>query len=279
MKPSNQSRHFAGPIKKIRIALSPENTIQKYTQKVHLGLEYRPQYALGLLKACILAKRLNLRKIYAFEFGCAGGSGIQDLLYLGNKLHRLTGMDICVRGIDLGSGLCKPESFRDLPYMWGEGFYKCDIAKLESLGLTKYISFGDVATVLPSLLSDPLLGNDARIGFMAFDMDYYSSTKKALDIIRITDKLKFLPRTPFYFDDTLLTCPDTGELRAVYDYNDASHNSKIYSNELEPEFLSLRWPNWIYLAKKLMTLHVFDHPEYSLPAHSSEIDADTQLPL
>ena len=279
MKPSNQSKRFASPIKKLKIKYFPENDIYTYTKKVHFGLEYRPHYALGLIKACTLAKQLKLRKIYALELGCAGGSGIQDLLYLSRKLYRLTGVEIIVKGIDLGSGLCKPESFRDLPYMWDEGFYKCDFAKLEALGLDKYISFGDVSPALSELLDEPSLGEEARIGFLAFDMDYYSSTKKALDIISLSQKMKFLPRTPVYFDDTLMTSRDTGELRAVYDFNEQSDSFKIYPNELEPEFLSLKWRNWIYLAKKLMTLHIFDHPEYSFPEFYAKSGSGIHLPL
>ena len=175
MKPSNQSKSFVSPIKKLKILLYPENNIVNYTNKVQLGLEFRPHYALGLLKACTLAKKLGLSKIYALEFGCAGGSGIQDLVYLSSKLYRLIGVQVCVRGVDLGSGLCKPESFRDLPYMWDEGFYKCDLTKLKQFGLDSYISFGDVTSVLPRLLDELPFGEDARIGFMAFDMDYYSS--------------------------------------------------------------------------------------------------------
>lgn len=279
MNPSNQSKLFTSLIKQLKISILPENNIHSYTKKVHLGLEYRPHYALGLIKACTLAKRIQVKKIYALEFGCAGGSGIQDLLYLSSKLHRLTGVQISVKGIDLGSGLCKPESFRDLPYMWDEGFYQCDMAKLEALRLDKFITFGNVTSVLPKLLDEPSLGREAKIGFMAFDMDYYSSTKNALDVISFSDKMKFLPRTPVYFDDTLMTCRDTGELRAVYDFNECSDNAKIYPNELEPEFLSLKWRNWIYLAKKLMTLHFFDHPEYTLPEYYEKSDFNLQLPL
>jgi len=179
----------------------------------------------------------------------------------------------------LGEGLCKPESFRDLPYMWDEGFYRCDFGKLKSLGLDEYIVFGDVADVLPTLLSDISLDLHARIGFMAFDMDYYSSTKKALDIIGAVDHSRFLPRTPVYFDDTLMTCQDTGELRAVYEFNQISDFFKIYPNELEPEFLSLKWHNWLYLAKKIMTLHFFDHEEYSRPEYYNKKGDDVQLEL
>lgn len=279
MRASKQSKSFASIYKQIKIALYREADLSSYTKKVQLGLEYRPHYALGLLKACNLAKKLNIDCIYALEFGCAGGSGIQDLLYLSKKIQALTGVKILVKGMDLGEGLCKPESFRDLPYMWDEGFYKCDYRKLKSMGLYEYIMFGDVSDTLPELLRDSALGVHARIGFMSFDMDYYSSTKKVLDIISSTNHTKFLPRTPVYFDDTLMTCQDTGELRAIHEFNQISDAFKIHPNELEPEFLSLKWRNWLYLAKKIMTLHFFNNEEYVSPEYYEKAQGNSQLPL
>jgi hypothetical protein len=70
------------------------------------------------------------------------------------------------------------------------------------------------------------------IGFIAFDMDYYSSTATALEILRTTQAERFLPRTLCYFDD--IVGPDeachsefSGELLAITEFNSAAKDKKI----------------------------------------------------
>ena len=69
--------------------------------------------------------------------------------------------------------------FRDLPHVWGKGFYRMDVAALQARLTSAKLFLGDVAeTVLK------FLGSDAKfpLGFVAFDLDYYSSTAQALTI-------------------------------------------------------------------------------------------------
>ena len=48
---------------------------ENYYKLIKKGCVARPQYALGIFEASILAKRLGYKKISIIEFGCAGGNG------------------------------------------------------------------------------------------------------------------------------------------------------------------------------------------------------------
>src|SRR4030095_1682615 len=70
------------------------------------------------------------------------------------------------------------------------------------------------------------------IGFIAFDMDYYSSTVSALQMLRTADVDRFLPRTLCYLDD--IVGPDeachseySGELLAISEFNSVTKDRKI----------------------------------------------------
>jgi hypothetical protein len=68
--------------------------------------------------------------------------------------------------------------------------------------------------------------NPAPVGFVSFDMDYYSSTIAGMKLFDGPDAL-FLPRILCYFDDIVGTNRYVGELRAIEDFNLASENKKI----------------------------------------------------
>jgi hypothetical protein len=102
------------------------------------------------------------------------------------------------------------------------------------------------------------------IGFISFDMDYYSSTVSALRMLRTTEVERFLPRTLCYFDD--IVGPDeachrdfSGELLAVHEFNSATLDRKIAKihglahKRIAPCF----WADQMY------ALHIFSHPEYN----------------
>ena len=61
--------------------------------------------------------------------------------------------------------------------MWGEGFYQMDVGKRLRAKLKEArLILGDVEETIPSFL--PAIKHP--IGFVAFDLDYYSSTKKRI---------------------------------------------------------------------------------------------------
>ena len=70
------------------------------------------------------------------------------------------------------------------------------------------------------------------VGFMAFDLDYYSSTRDAFRLLAGASCEQLLPRTLCYFDD--IVGPDeachiefTGEMLAIEEFNSAAVDRKI----------------------------------------------------
>src|SRR5688500_14593869 len=92
----------------------------------------RPYYAFCMYNAAALAKALGLGRISAIEFGVAGGNGLVNLESHADELTRASGCEFEIYGFDLATGLPKPLDYRDMPYMWAEGFYKMDRTLLES---------------------------------------------------------------------------------------------------------------------------------------------------
>ena len=87
-----------------------------------------PAYAYGVWRAVDLARSLGLDGITVAEFGVAGGSGLVALENIADAMATHFGVDIEVLGFDTGTGNPAPADFRDLPYVWAEGFYRMAFA-------------------------------------------------------------------------------------------------------------------------------------------------------
>ncbi len=76
---------------------------------------------------------------------------------------------------------------------------------------------GEVGQTVPAFVEQ---SDFLPIGFAAFDLDLYSSTRDALTIFR-TPKRKMLRQTPIYFDDIDFISNHrwAGELLAIEDFN------------------------------------------------------------
>ena len=236
------------------------------------GKEYRPHYAYLVLKTFQEARSLGYDKFSILEFGCAGGSGIIDLEYLVNKINRFFNYDVQIYGFDGGEGLPPSSDYRDVLYLWQQGDYKMKKEKFLNLNF-KYsnIIIGDVKDTLKNFKSK---FSPSRIGLVIQDMDYYSSTKESLNWFLSLDDSQLFPRTRFYFDDTFLTGNNIGELLAIKEFNRNSDNIKVDKVELEAEFLSLKWKNWIYLGKKFYYLHKFNHVDYNSNSINKKLKLD-----
>lgn len=64
------------------------------------------------------------------------------------------------------------------------------------------------------------------IGFISFDLDYYSSTLAALQVVEGDDWTNFLPRINAYFDD-LRTIEWVGERQAITEWNARHEDRKV----------------------------------------------------
>lgn len=228
--------------------------------RTRYGAWARPQYAYGVFHAARQAKLLGLHGISAIEFGVAQGEGLVALQGIAREVAQSIGVRITVLGFDTGAGMPDAVDYRDLPYVWRKGFYKMDQAQLKQrLAPETQLVIGDVAETIPSLARVP-----DPIGFVAFDLDYYSSTTRALAAFDLPHRTR-LPRVYCYFDDILypeFAChnPWTGELCAIREFNEQRSNVKLCPLHL---LRSMRphpeaWNDQIYV------LHDFHHPLYSV---------------
>jgi len=221
--------------------------------------EIRPAYTWGVLHAAALGHALHHPRISVVEFGVAGGRGLLALEKIAALVERHIPIQIDVFGFDTGEGLPKPTDYRDHPNLYAAGGYKMDQAVLRDALSRAQLVLGDVATTLgPWLATKP-----APVGFVSWDLDYYSSTMAAFALLE-AEPASLLPRIVSYFDDIMgLTFGDhVGERAAIAVFNTAHQSRKISPVYGLRHFLpwpqsAALWPEMMYLA------HVFDHPLYN----------------
>jgi hypothetical protein len=113
-------------------------------------------------------------------------------------------------------------------------------------------------------VSEFLRAEHAPIGFISFDLDYYSSTSAAFQVFSAPDGT-ILPRVLCYFDDIIsdghqLHCDSVGELLAIREFNervDSGHTLAPFGIMDAKFVFSALWTQqlWIY--------HRFKHPDYN----------------
>src|ERR1035438_5588910 len=192
----------------IKALVRPEILIRAFLKRFPLGsFEFRmafdaferPWYAYGIYEAARLARRLQLNGITVIEFGVAGGNGLVAMENLAAEIRKALQVEINVVGFDSGEGLPTHGDYRDLPYVWKRGLYKMDVDTVRKRLPTARLVLGDVTRTVPEFLA---AGFFPPIGFIAFDLDYYTSTRSALQIFD-GDDAKYLPRVLTYFDDIM----------------------------------------------------------------------------
>jgi hypothetical protein len=219
-----------------------------------------PQYAYGVFQSAILATRLGIEAITVAELGVAGGNGLLELQRLCETIGMQTGTRLHAVGFDLGSGMPPPVDYRDMPYVWQQGFYGMDEARIRARLTSAELVLGDIAQTGPAFMA----ALTAPLGFLSFDLDYYSSTASAMRSLLEADGERYLPRVFCYFDDTVgpheeLHSKFTGELLAIEEFNAAHARRKIakihgFRHKVSP--LDGWWVEGMHV------LHLFDHPRY-----------------
>ncbi|MBB5936522.1 hypothetical protein [Streptomyces zagrosensis] len=237
------------------------------------GLVKRPHYAYGVRRATELAARLGHRGVTVVEFGVAGGNGLLALAEHARYYAAATGVAVRVVGFDGGHGMPPAKDPRDLPYLFGPGFYTMDEERLRSrLGAAELL-IGDLKVALPDYLrsrGDVL--REHPVGFVSLDLDYCSSTTTALNLFRGPRHEHLLPRVTCYLDDLPGTIEQIGEAAAIADFN-AAHPDWPIGRALGLRAFTPLDPPW---ADQIYVHHRFDHPDYA----SLEIGATgDQLPL
>jgi hypothetical protein len=210
-------------------------------------------------EAARLARALGLKRISAVEFGVAGGNGLVAMEDYATRIRNELGVEYQIYGFDLETGLPDPKDYRDLPYTWKKGFFKMDRAALEARLKVSQLIIGDVADTLKSFVPkfDP-----APVGFCAFDMDLYTSTKSALQLLE-SPCTRILPRTYLYFDDIIgdhneIHCEYVGELLSIKEFNFVNAMRKI----AKINGLSCKMGKLEVWHESVFVLHAFDHPAY-----------------
>ena len=234
----------------------------------------RPHYAYGVFCAAQQAKAFGIEEISVIEFGVAGGTGLLALQAIALEISRHFGIRISVLGFDTGAGMPSPSDYRDLPYVWGAGFYSMEPDKLRSrLDPSTQLILGDVKKTIVEL-GDRI----GTVGFIAFDLDYYSSTRAAFTVFD-SPCFRRLPRVYCYFDDikgSEFACHNEyiGEMCAIREFNVEHPAMKICPINM------LRWnrPHAEAWNEQMYVLHDFRHPLYCTNL-ADQFRAGTQLPL
>lgn len=216
----------------------------------------RPSYRWGTLCAAYLAKALGYPRISVIEFGVAGGGGLLKLEEIAAWVEQQTGVAIDVYGFDTGTGLTKPQDYRDLPQLWQEGDYRMDVERLRSRLTRARLVLGPVETTVPEFLAEA----PAPVGFIAFDLDLYSSTMHAFQLFEGSDEV-LLPRVVCYFDDIIgFSHGDfNGERLAIHEFN-AGHQLRKISAIYGLRYVLDMDKVW---TEMMFMFHAFDHARYN----------------
>jgi hypothetical protein len=229
--------------------------------KINFDVFDRPNYAWSIYMACKQAKKLNLKEISVIEFGVAKGHGLLQMEKLSSIIGAHFKIKIQVYGFDLGTGM--PESnknYKDLPYVWEKGYYKMDVKVLKSKLKKSKLILGDIKKTIKTFEKY----SSAPIGFISFDLDYYSSTNSAFEIFNL-DQKTFLPRVLCYFDDIrsdnfIFHTEYSGVLLSIKEFNKASKVNKITKLNLfeHSRYFKMAWNAHMY------AFHSFKHPKYNI---------------
>jgi hypothetical protein len=184
----------------------------------------RPQYLFGVFHAAEQARREGHDAVSVIEFGVAEGYGLLSMQSHAAAVERHTGVRVYVYGFDSGRGLPKGTGdYRDHPDVWKAGDYQIDEMGLrKKLEANTTLFIGDVSD---TVLKQPIV---APVGFIAFDLDLYSSTSSALRLLLRRD-VALLRRVALYFDDinAVHNHRFAGELLAIDEFNRASDRVKV----------------------------------------------------
>jgi hypothetical protein len=253
------SRWLAGDAAGNQQAPDPRDVNAMFEATLAQDPESRPHYVWATLRAARSARDLGHDAVSVAEFGVAGGNGLLALERAADAAARFVGIDVEVFGFDTGTGMPEPADERDLPYLIREGFFPMDEAALRSRLAHAHLVLGPVGETVDRWRA----ARHPPLGFAAFDLDYYSSTVDALQLLGSgSDHL--LPRVVCYFDDILgFAWSDfNGARAAISDFNRDHDRRKVgglhgLRFSLPPTEFSSSWPEKIFLT------HLFDHPRYS----------------
>ena len=192
---------------------------------------------------------LGLPRITCMEFGVAQGRGLLSLVDLAEFLSTYTEIEFEIFGFDTTTGLTEILDYRDHPEIWTAGQYAMSDADalIRQLPANATLVEGDVRDTVQCFVKERLTDR-APVGFISIDLDLYSSTKRALDILMGPPEA-YLPAVMMYFDDVdgqVTLNRWCGEELAIEEFNAQPSPRKIQRK--------------VTKTPKSFACHVLDHP-------------------
>jgi hypothetical protein len=229
-------------------------------QKINYDCIPRNPYAYCILAAADHAKSYGIDRITIMEFGVAAGGGLLNMCWIAERVTRETGVKFDIVGFDSGEGMPPPIDYRDHPekYFTGDFPVVDKAALLAALPSNAKIYYGPIEQTLKQAEAEIA----STIGFISIDVDYFWSTKQALEVLKWQPN-RYLPSVPMYFDDVYNLDHNVycGELLAIEDFNKNNELRKIavmnFLSKLRI-FKNAVWHGQLYYA------HIFDHEFRSL---------------
>jgi hypothetical protein len=224
--------------------------------KIEFDLVVRQQYAYPILRAADFAREWGYTKLSLVEFGVAHGAGLLNICEIARRVTAETGVAFDIYGFDTGTGMPEPIDYRDLPECYQAGDFPMDQQKLrESLPDNCRLIIGPIAETAPSFIES--LSEQAPIGFVSVDVDYYSSARDALSVF-LGPAEKYMPLVPVYFDDIgdETVNPWVGEALAIEEFNELTPMRKIAPYNMLRQRRICKNAKWI---DHMYALHVHDH--------------------
>lgn len=225
--------------------------------KIRYDLIPLQYYAFSVDKAAELARKYGSRGVSLLEFGVAGGRGLLNLCEISRRVHDQTKTEFRIYGFDGGSGMPPPRDYRDHPDLYAAGDFPMDRQRLiGALPSNAKLYLGDLQTSIETFFGeqDP----EFPIGFVSIDLDYYWSTKEAMNVFRAPSSA-YLPLSVVYFDDIADDEHNEwcGEKAAIREFNSEIETRKLEHSRFLRNKRMLKNAWWL---EQIFFLHVFDHP-------------------
>ena len=236
---------------------------KKFLNLVKKGITPRPHYGLSLLLAAKQAKDLEIKKIKVIELGSENFDGLIDIENYVADIKNFLEIDVEIFSFTLKNGLPKYKlNNYDRLYRWQPGDFKIKKRNYFNKLQSTKVYFGDIKKTIPKFLNDnKKTFTNSPLGLIFFDLDYYSSTKAGLNLLKLTSD-DYLPRTYVYFDDQSFSGFDEGERKAIYEFNKTS-KYKISNIEELAEQLSIFFDKWIFLGKRIKVINYFKNKNFN----------------
>ncbi len=247
--------------------------------KIQFDALPRPHLAYGMYVAAMQARALGLQSVTVIEFGVAGGNGLRCMESHAGLIERITefrSFEFTIVGFDRQGGMPESQDPRDIVYWYELGAFDVDVDTVRStLKRARYL-VGDIVDTLPLLLEPDL----PPIGFVAFDVDFYTSTIDALQVFRLQSKTR-LPRVLCYLDDVFgisdltIMGESIGEEAAMHSWNKEHPRKPIekVAGLRHKRPLPRHWND------QMWCLHDLEHPQYNtgIRQHDESVFIDREL--